>query len=626
MHRLAIATAITAALTLPAIGQAQTAQLQRIGGYTSGLGEGSIEISAFDPGSGRVASVNGVDDSFDLIDLSNPAVPALVQRVSTAALGSPNSVASSNGLFAVAIQSATPQNAGKVAFYSNAGALLGSVAVGSLPDMVTFTPDGRYLLVANEGEPGTDYNVDPEGSVSIIDIGAGVAAASVREVRFVDFNVGAPRNGELPPAVRIFSPGASVAQDLEPEYITVTPDSRTAFVSLQENNALAVIDIEAGTVSRILALGFKDHLVPGQGIDPSDRDLPGNQPAISIRNVPVYGMYQPDAIAVTTDANGQPVVLTANEGDSRDYDAFSEETRVGSGSYVLDPSIFPDAATLKQNANLGRLNVTKTLGDVDLDGDFDAIYAFGARSMSAFDGNSGALVFDSGDSFEQIIAAQVPALFNSEGDAAGFDSRSDNKGPEPEGIAIGDVGGRKYAFVGLERIGGAFVFDVTDPRNPQQLGYSLAQGGDISPEGVAYISPQQSPNQRALVLMSHEVSGSLGVYELDTCTVSAISLFAPDQVQITGYCPSGLDLYCVRQGNPVQLATSISVNTQSQFTAPLQFGDRCYAALPGQSSAINGIDATLNRVAIPASSPLGSLLLALVSMLLGALTLRRQLR
>ncbi|MGE4071638.1 MAG: choice-of-anchor I family protein [Lysobacterales bacterium] len=624
MRRIALAIAVS--LALPGTVLAQATSLSRIGGYSSGLGEGSIEISAFDPVSRRVASVNGSDSSFDLIDLSNPAAPVLVQRVSTAAFGSPNSVAISNGVLAVAIQDANPQNNGRVAFYSTNGALLGSVVAGALPDMLTFTPDGHYVLVANEGEPDTDYNVDPEGSVSIIDISAGIAAATVRQVRFNDFNVGGSRHGELPAAVRIFSPGATVAEDLEPEYISVTPDSRTAFVGLQEANALAVIDIASGTVSRILALGFKNHNLPNQGLDPSDRDLPGNQPAISIRNVPVFGMYQPDGIAVTTDSNGQPVVFTANEGDSRDYDAFSEEVRAGSGSYVLDPTVFPDAATLKQNANLGRLNVTKSLGDIDGDGDFDAIYAFGARSMSAFDGNSGALVFDSGDSFEQTIAAQVPTLFNSEGTTATFDGRSDNKGPEPEGIVIGDVGGRKYAFVGLERIGGAFVYDVTNPRAPVQLGYSSAQGGDVSPEGVAYIAPAQSPSQRALLLMSHEVSGTLGVYQVDTCTVSAIQVFAPDQIQISGYCPTGLDIYCVRQGTPLQVASGISVNTQTTATAALQFGDRCYASLPGQNSAINGIQATLDRVPIPATHPLGSLLLALISMLLGVLTLRRQVR
>lgn len=615
----AIATLLLAPAAL-----AQTAQLQRIGGYSSGLGLGSIEISAFDAATRQVFAVNGVNSTFDIINLSNPAAPTLVQRVSTAQFGSPNSVAVANGIVAVAIQDATPQNNGRVAFYSTAGVLLGNVAVGALPDMVTFSPDGRLALVANEGEPNTNYTSDPEGSVSIIDLSAGVAAATVRQVRFNEFNVGGPRNAELPAAVRIFGLNASVAQDLEPEYITVTADGRTAFVSLQEANALAVIDIASATVSRILALGFKNHNVAGAALDPSDRDGPSNGQAISIRNVPVLGMYQPDAIAVTSDSSGRPIVFTANEGDSRDYAAFSEEVRVGAAGYVLDPTTFPTAATLKQNANLGRLTVTNRSGDSNGDGDFDAIYVFGARSFSAFDGTTGALVYDSGDEFEQVIAAQVPTLFNSEGAPATFDGRSDNKGPEPEAITIGDVGGRRFAFVGLERIGGAFVYDISNPAQPVRLGYSSAQGGDISPEGVAYISPAQSPTQRALLLMANEVSGTLGVYEVATCTVSAINLSAPDRIQVTGYCPTGLDLYCTRQGSTAQVAANVVVNTSATANTPLQFGDRCFAALPGQSTPINGITGALDLIPVPVGGGLGNWLLTLMLIALGGVALRRQ--
>ena len=616
---IAIATLLLAPASL-----AQTAQLQRIGGYSSGLGLGSIEISAFDAATRQVFAVNGVNSTFDIINLSNPAAPTLVQRVSTAQFGSPNSVAVANGIVAVAIQDATPQNNGRVAFYSTAGVLLGNVAVGALPDMVTFSPDGRLALVANEGEPNTNYTSDPEGSVSIIDLSAGVAAATVRQVRFNDFNVGGPRNSELPAAVRIFGLNASVAQDLEPEYITVTADGRTAFVSLQEANALAVIDIASATVSRILALGFKNHNVAGAALDPSDRDGASNGQAISIRNFPVLGMYQPDAIAVTSDSSGRPIVFTANEGDSRDYAAFSEEVRAGAAGYVLDPTTFPTAATLKQNANLGRLTVTNRSGDSNGDGDFDAIYVFGARSFSAFDGTTGALVYDSGDEFEQVIAAQVPTLFNSEGAPATFDGRSDNKGPEPEAITIGDVGGRRFAFVGLERIGGAFVYDISNPAQPVRLGYSSAQGGDISPEGVAYISPAQSPTQRALLLMANEVSGTLGVYEVATCTVSAINLSAPDRIQVTGYCPTGLDLYCTRQGNTAQVAANVVVNTSATANTPLQFGDRCFAALPGQSTPINGITGALDLIPVPVGGGLGNWLLTLMLIALGGVALRRQ--
>lgn len=587
-------TLLIAAMTSATL-SAQTAELSRIGGYSSGLGSGSVEIVAYDATTRRAFTVNGGGNSFDILDLSNPAAPTLFQRVGIAN-GSPNSVAVANGIVAVAIQDTVAQNPGRVGFYTTAGLPLGSVTVGALPDMVTFTPDGRYALTANEGEPNATYTVDPEGSVSIIDLAQGAGAATVRTVRFVDFNVGGPRAGEVPAALRIFGPGASVAQDLEPEYIAVMPDNRTAFVSLQENNGLAVIDIAAGTVTRLLALGFKNHNLAANAFDPSDRDGPGNGQAISLRNFPVFGMYQPDSIAVLPNAAGQPIVFTANEGDARDYPpAFTEEVRVGAAGFVLDPTVFPNAADLKLNANLGRLLVTNRLGDTDGDGDFDAIYAYGARSLSAFNGQTGALVFDSADDFERVTSTQHPTLFNSEGATATFDTRSDNKGPEPEALVIGDVGGRRYAFVGMERIGGAFIYDVTNPMQPQRLGYSLSQGGDISPEGFAYVPTAQSPNQRALLLAAHEVSGSLGIYEVQTCTVSAISLTAPNQITVTGYCPSGLDLRCRRGAVTSLAASNVAVNTTAQATAgaPFQSGDVCFATLPGQSAAINGIEAGL---------------------------------
>jgi DNA-binding beta-propeller fold protein YncE len=617
--------AIALITALPLTLAAQSAQLARIGGYDSGIGEGGVEIVAFDAQSRRAFVVNGADSSFDILDLANPQSPVLIQRINTGALGVPNSVAVGNGMVAVALEAAVKQDPGRVAFYSTAGALLGSVTVGALPDMVSFSPDGRYVLSANEGEPNDAYTVDPEGSVSIIDLAGGVGAATVSTVRFVDFNVGGPRAAELPAAVRIFGPGASVAQDLEPEYIAITPDSRTAFVSLQENNALAVIDIPSRSVTRILALGFKDHSLAGNAFDPSDRDGPSNTRAISIRNFPVFGMYQPDAIAVTVDGSGRPLVFTANEGDARDYDGFSEEVRAGSGSYVLDPVIFPNAATLKQNANLGRLNVTRATGNLDGDAEFERIHSFGARSFSVFDGQSGALVFDSGSEFETITAALHPTLFNSEeGDPGEFDARSDNKGPEPESVVLGDVGGRQYAFIGLERIGGAFVYDATTPTLPNYLGYSLSQGPDQSPEGLVYVRPSESPNGRALVLIAHEVSGTLGVYELDTCTVSAVRLANPDQILITGYCPSGLDVYCTRQGVSSQVASGVPVNTEAAVTTPLRFGDRCFAALQGGQQPINGITGALDFAPIPTLSRDGLVIASALMLLLGLLTLSRR--
>lgn len=511
---------------------AQVAELVRIGGYTSGLGSGSVEVVTYDPQTRRAFTVNGVSPSFDILDLSEPTAPQRIRRVPIAD-GSPNSIAHHRGLIAVAVQDADPQRPGRVEFYDRDGNLLRRLAVGAMPDMLVFSPDGRFLVTADEGEPSPDYARDPEGTVSIVDLAGGLNQAQVRTVRFADFDTGGPRHRELPAGLRIFGPRASVAQDLEPEYIAISPDSRLAFVSLQENNGLAVIDLLAGRVERILALGLKDHALPGQGLDPSDRDGPSGSGAIRIRQVPVRGMYQPDALALVPLPQGGLGVLTANEGDARDYPSFSEEQRVGSSGYVLDAQRFPNAAALKQNAELGRLVVSNRSGDRDGDGDFDEIHAFGARSVSLFHGLDGVLLWDSGDQLERITALSVPGVFNSEGTHESFDTRSDNKGPEPEALAVGEVAGRRYVFVGLERTGGFAIYDFTDPVRPLLLGYSPSTHGDRSPEVIHFVPANESPNGRPLLLAAHEVSGTLGIYELRLCRggPAAPSLFCPAEAR-----------------------------------------------------------------------------------------------
>jgi predicted extracellular nuclease len=500
--------------------------LTKVGGITSANG---AEIPAFDPGSDRLFVVAG--STVDIYTVSNTgslnAAGSLAAGI-TAPSGTellPNSVAVKNGIVAVAYairETATGvQQIGRVGFFNAAtGAFLNSVAVGALPDMLTFTPDGTKVLVANEGEPNS-YNqagsVDPEGSVSIIDIAGGVANATVQNVSFTSFNsqLTALRNA----GVRITGPNATVAQDLEPEYIAVSPDGATARITLQENNAVAILDIASATITSILPLGAKNHNLPGNGIDASDRDVDGTSAGggrTNIQNWPVFGLYQPDAIASFT-VNGQTYYITANEGDARDYTGFTEELRVGAAGYVLDPSAFPDGTTLKQNANLGRLTVTTATGDIEGDGDFDRIEAFGARSFSIWDAN-GNQVFDSGDQLEQITAAKTPTLFNSDGTAASFDTRSDNKGPEPEGVTVGVINGRTYAFIGLERTGDVIVYDVSNPSQPAFVQY-INTPEDVAPEGLTFISAADSPTGKSLLVTANEVSKTVTVFEVNLPTL-----------------------------------------------------------------------------------------------------------
>ncbi len=916
--------------------------LAPIGTYASGIFDlGGAEIVAHDSRTHRLFVVNAQDATVDVLSIRNPSRPKKVGQIDVKPFGAvANSVAVHEGVVAVAVESELKTDPGRVVFFNRELRLLKSVQVGPLPDMLTFSPDGRWLLVANEAEPNTDYSIDPEGSVSIIDLRRGAAGVRQSEVRTAGFK--AFNDATLDPSIRIFGPNASVAQDIEPEYIAVSHDSRTAWATCQENNALAIIDIRSATVTKLVGLGFKDHnsvevedldvyefqpaslpsigaTAAGQdlflggfsglhfeGIDPNtdqlnfithtdrgpnaeptgisrpfllpeftpeivrfqldrntwaltiteriplknqegdpltglpntsinglpetpyndeepvdllgnvlpldllggdfeglvvdpndgsfwmvdeyrpaiyhfgtngvlidrfvpkgtaeqadqpdgtfgtevlpevlaqrrqnrgfeaiaydggkiyafvqsplrnpatllngdlnamrnirvvefdpathatrqfiyvlDNPPPGNNSAdtradkigdavsfengeflvverdddsvpdddpstiekkiyrfnltgatdvsdlsgtigatgkmvdeltvsemvangiqplakilhvdlnaagynrvqkveglalidpqtlavlndndfgvaniivnvdgtftvnytpepiqlgiiettgsgldasdrddkINIRQWPVKGMYLPDGIA-SYKVGPKTFLITANEGDAREYETFVESVRIGSNSVVLDPSAFPNAAVLKNSANLGRLNITSTMGKESASGPYTELFAFGARSFSIWDVD-GQLQYDSGDALERITATVHPANFNASNTSNDFDNRSDDKGPEPEGVAIGKVSGTPYAFIGLERIGGVVVFDVSDPKAPKFVQYvnnrnfggdpESGTAGDLGPEGVLFISDEDSPNGRPLLVVGNEISGTTTIYEI----------------------------------------------------------------------------------------------------------------
>lgn len=520
---------------------------------TGAFDQGAAEIPAFDPGSKRLFVVNGATPSIDVLDLSDPANPTKVAAIDVTLDGAAaNSVASKHGLVAVAIEADPKQAPGKVLILrAKTLERIAVVEVGALPDMLTFTPNGRYVLVANEGEPDDFYRVDPEGSVSIIDL-HNLKKVSVAHARFTAFNGQEAALREQ--GIRIFGPaadpergcdeaepfGATAAQDIEPESIAVSENSKTAYVTLQENNALAVIDVRTAAVTAIHPLGVKDHAVDGQGLDPSDRDRqppPNNQPNVAIVTRPVLGLYQPDAVARYSFAGAEYLVM-ANEGDVRTYpmtdlddcdegDVFNEAIRVS--SLDLDDATFaPNEAALKGNgpAGIGRLNVSVVVGDDGDDGDYESLHPFGARSFS-IRRSDGTLVWDSGDAFEQNTAGFFPDHFNASNTNNSLDNRSDDKGPEPEGVTLGEIGGRTYAFIGLERIGGVMVYDVTDPQAPSFADYvnprdftkdpedELAAAGDLGPEGLAFIPADASPNGLPLLVVANEVSGTTTVYQVN---------------------------------------------------------------------------------------------------------------
>ncbi|NWF49925.1 MAG: T9SS type A sorting domain-containing protein [Ignavibacteriaceae bacterium] len=492
-------------------------ELQLIGRYETGLfDQGGSEIVAYDFLSKRLFSVNAGDNSLDVIDLSNPSSPVLLYNVDMSQYGgAANSVAVNAGIVAVAIENNDKQLPGKVVLFDVNGNFLNEAEVGSLPDMLTFTRNGRFLVVANEGEPNSNYSIDPEGSVSIIELKGRGKSLVVTNVTFDQFN----GQEELlrQQGIRIYGPNASASEDFEPEYIAISDDDRFAYVTLQENNALAILDLNSKSILSIKPLGYKNHLMTGNELDASDKDN-----IVNITNWPVLGMYQPDGIAYFK-SSGNGYLITANEGDAREYTNFVEESRVN--SLTLDPTAFPNGSTLKQNSKLGRLNVTNKLGDVDNDGDFDKLYCFGGRSFSIWDAQ-GNLIFDSGAQLEQITANAFPTHFNSTNDANNtFDNRSDNKGPEPEGVVVANILNRNFAFIGLERIGGVVVYDITNPSDPSFVQYinsrdfsgnpAAGTAGDLGPEGLLFIPFNRSPNLKPLLVVGNEISGSISIFQVN---------------------------------------------------------------------------------------------------------------
>ncbi|EEY92006.1 hypothetical protein HMPREF0026_02292 [Acinetobacter junii SH205] len=553
----------------------ETIKLSVLGHYKTNIfAESAAEIPAYDAASKRLFVVNAQKGLVDVLDASKPEQPVHIAELSARdylADSEVNSVAVHNGIVAIAVQAKNKTDAGLVVFFNAKDlSFMSKVAVGSLPDMLTFSPNGKTVLVANEAEPNDDYSIDPEGSVSIIDI----QDIKQPKASIADFRAWNSQKADLmAKGVRIFGPNATVAQDLEPEYITISGDSKTAWVTLQENNAIARIDIAQQKVTDIYPLGYKDHGVMGNELDVSDRDS-----KIDIKTwTGLVGMYQPDSIA-NYQVNGQTYLVTANEGDSRewlkdedayfagnlaqgyvenirmkhlfnskgfnaegDYPAHLQKIANGVKGAKLNPVTFAycgatatEVGDCRKDGNLGRLNIawnmgyqTNADGSAKLDANgrltYDKLYAYGARSFSIWN-TQGQLVWDSGSEFEKKISELFPTYFNTDHEAVSLDDRSDNKGPEPEGITLGTIGAKTFAFIGLERMSGVMVYDITTPMQPKFVEYfttrnfvetDSAKQGDLGPEGLIFIAAKDSPNGKPLLVVGNEVSGSTAIYQVN---------------------------------------------------------------------------------------------------------------
>ena len=433
------------------------------------------------------------DESTDRIDIRQMIANNADKFPAGFEYGDVTSVALNSGLdrIALAVQHADYSENGAIVIADYEGKLVAAYEAGVQPDMVTFA--GNIALSANEGEPREGYGTgatDPMGSVTAVDISAATPAA--KTITFEKFD--AQRTALVADNV-ILKKGAAPSVDLEPEYIAAS--GTKAYVALQEANAIATLDLESLEFTAVNGLGFKDHSVQGNGLDMRKDDK------AEIKTENVYGVYMPDGLATFT-AGGKTYLVTANEGDAREWGDYENTTN----DLTID----------------GEDKV-----EVLINGEHDGLeegkhYLLGARSFSVWDTEDMSLAFDSGDMIESYIAASedYSAYFNCSNDDVELDSRSRKKGPEPEAVNVQTIDGKTYAFVALERQGGVMMFDITDLENVEIVSYANSRdytadmAGDVAPESVAFVPAADALNEKNMLVVANENSGTIAIYSMES--------------------------------------------------------------------------------------------------------------
>lgn len=508
-----------------AIDDAEGHELTHVGRYVTGFSStdgGVAEIVAYNPNNQKFYLVNGIENKVDIVSLKDleagdePMELELETRIDVEDMidgfdvGDLTSVAvdMKNGRIAIAVQEDDYDKNGAILILDEDGNYLTHFACGVQPDMITFSPDGRYVLTADEGEPREGYgedSVDPLGSVTVVDLDAEEPEAVV-----VTFEAWDDKRDELVEQNVLVKKDLLPSADFEPEFIAVNPDATVAYVALQEANAIAVLDLESLEFTDIFALGFKDHREEGNELDViKDKD-------IKIENQDLLGVYMPDGIDLV-EIDGDLYLLTANEGDAtewgdddNEYTNMTEIEIAGEEVEVMDKEKMDGFPEVEDDVN----------------------FILGGRSFSMFQVTEEGLdlVFDSGSDFERITAERYPDTFNASNKNNKLDSRSDAKGPEPEDVVTSVIADRVYAYIGLERISGLMVYDITNPEEASFVAYLNTRNfdidfpedddelldpaiGDVSAEGLAVVKAEDSPTGHTLILVANEVSGTVAVYQ-----------------------------------------------------------------------------------------------------------------
>lgn len=507
-----------------------TLEISKIAGYSTGAMDeegGVAEIIKYNPDNKKFYLVNGKTQTLDIVSLKNLTSnggQSLVKEKAIDIAKAVNTKSFTYGdltsidintkkkVIVAAVQEKDYTKSGKIVVMDYTGKVLKTFHTGVQPDMIKMSKNGSYILTADEAEPrkGLVNGIDPEGSVTIVQYPSG----KTKQVKFNDTKVIAHDV-----YIRNKAEKQNAIKDLEPEYIALSANNKKAYVTLQENNAVATIDIKKGKVQSVKSLGFKDHSLPQNALDAARDDK------INITTLPILGAYMPDSIAEVT-INGISYLITANEGDATEWEEFVNVSefkdikdtitiREGTFQGMTKQEAKNKLEMMKNDSAYNKLEVIQDMGN-------DAVYTYGGRSFSIWKADTMELVFDSGSDFESTTAQRYPNYFNWSNDDNTMDKRSVKKGPEPEDVKIGKVNGKLFAFIGLERIGGIMTYDISNPTNPVFVNYlntrdfSQSIAGDVSPEGLEFIPAHMSPNLKPLILAGYEVSGTVSINEMNS--------------------------------------------------------------------------------------------------------------
>jgi hypothetical protein len=477
----------------------------------------AIYAHAYEPLSKRVFVLNRGANQMNILDLSDLNKVRFVRQISLTQVGArPNDVAVIGNIVAVISENNLKQANGRVAFFDTTGTFLNQLTVGPEPTALKFANGGTHLIITNQGSPSQDYFTDPPGSISVVAI-FGTNPLQLNSTNVFSINFERLDTVAYDNRLRIFNNANQLPSiDIEPLQIGPVENTNLAAITLGTNNGLALIDYFNGTLDTVYGLGLKDNGLPNQGFDGS---VVGN---ITIQPYSkIYSLYNPVGMASLLH-NGASYFLTANQGLPRRYMAYDEVDSLK--NIPLNPGAFPNRNTLVRDSVLGWLEVSKELGKAQNGFIHDSAVAFGGRSFSVWN-DSAQLIWDSGDDFEQTIAALNAANFNASAVSnTSRKSQSVKQGPQPNSIAIGTVNGNRYAFITLKQMGGFFIYNLNDPTNPVFEQYisdrnflvpaNDTAAGDLGPEKITFVPAGDSPTGIALLLLSNSVSGSFSVYQV----------------------------------------------------------------------------------------------------------------